>query len=244
MTRPDITSDARRVDRVLRGGGVAIIQGDVGYGMLAATPDAARRTVSVKHRAAHKRHGMIGNPEFRREAMKLDQRQHDMIDAITVDFDLPLGVIGTVRKDHPIIAGIEPETLRASMVGDTMAMLHNNGALATELARLSLESNTAFLGSSANLTGTGVKFRVEDIQPEIIESADLVVDYGLAKYHLYRVSSTMINFDSMQVIRTGCCYELISDILKRYFEFECPPDPGTAELHHGYLQEPGARAPL
>ena len=242
MARPDIESDARRVEGVMRGGGVAIVQGDVGYGLLTATPDAASRKVSMKHRAAYKRHGMIGNAEFRRDVMKLDKRQHDMVDAITVDFDLPLGVIGPVRKDHPIIAGIEPNTLLAASVGDTMAMLHNNGALATELARLSLESNIAFLGSSANLTGTGVKFRVEDIQPEIIESADLVVDYGLAKYHLYRVSSTMINFDSMQVIRTGCCYELISDILKRYFDFECPPDPGSTELPHGHLWEPEASA--
>jgi tRNA A37 threonylcarbamoyladenosine synthetase subunit TsaC/SUA5/YrdC len=243
MTRPDIKSDARRVESAICGGGVAIVQGDVGYGMLAATPDATRRTVSMKHRAAHKRHGMIGNAKFRRDAMKLDERQHDMVDAITVDFDLPLGVIGPVRKDHPIIAGIEPDTLCASMVGDTMAMLHNNGALATELARLSLESNIAFLGSSANISGTGVKFRVEDIQPEIVEGADLVVDYGLAKYHLYRVSSTMINFDSMQVIRIGCCYELISDILQRYFDFECPPAPGMEALPHGHLQEPGASAP-
>ena len=243
MTRPDIKSDARRVESAIGGGGVAIVQGDVGYGMLATTPDATRRTVSMKHRAAHKRHGMIGNAEFRRDAMKLDERQHDMVDAITVDFDLPLGVIGPVRKDHPIIAGIEPDTLRASMVGDTMAMLHNNGALATELARLSLESNIAFLGSSANISGTGVKFRVEDIQPEIVEGADLVVDYGLAKYHLYRVSSTMVNFDSMQVIRIGCCYELISDILQRYFDFECPPAPGMEASPDGHLQEPGASAP-
>jgi len=223
MTRPDFKSDARRVESVIRGGGVAIVQGDVGYGMLTATPEAARRTISLKHRAAHKRHGMIGNAEFRRDAMKLDERQHDMVDAITVDFDLTLGVIAPVRKDHPIIAGIEPDTLRASMVDDTMAMLHNNGALASELARLSLESNTAFLGSSANISGTGVKFRVEDIQAEILEGADLVVDYGPAKYHLYEVSSTMINFDSMQVIRIGCCYELISDILQRHFDFKCPP---------------------
>jgi hypothetical protein len=122
MTRPDIKSDARRVESAICGGGVAIVQGDVGYGMLAATPDATRRTVSMKHRAAHKRHGMIGNAQFRRDAMKLDERHHDMVDAITVDFDLPLGVIGPVRKDHPIIAGIEPDTLCASMVGDTMAI--------------------------------------------------------------------------------------------------------------------------
>jgi hypothetical protein len=117
MTRPDIKSDARRVESAICGGGVAIVQGDVGHGMLAATPDATRRTVSMKHRAARKRHGMIGNAEFRRDAMKLDERQHDMVDAITIDFDLPLGVIGPVRKDHPIIAGIEPDTLRCARPG-------------------------------------------------------------------------------------------------------------------------------
>src|SRR3984893_11810704 len=126
MTRPAIKSDARRVESAICGGGVAIVQGDVGYGMLATTPDATRRTVSMKHRAAHKRHGMIGNTEFRRDAMKMDEGQHDMVDAITVDFDIPLVVIVPVRKAHPIIAGIEPDTLRASMVEDTMAMLHNN----------------------------------------------------------------------------------------------------------------------
>src|SRR5260370_35306873 len=105
MTRPDIKSDARRVESAICGGGVAIVQGDVGYGMLAATPDATRRKVSMKHRAAHKRHGMIVNAEFRRFAKKLDKSQHHMVDPITVDFDLPLRVVGPVRTGHPDISG-------------------------------------------------------------------------------------------------------------------------------------------
>src|SRR5260370_38586498 len=107
MTRPDIKSDARRVESAICGGGVAIVQGDVGYGMLAATPDATRRTVSMKHRAAHKRHGMIGNAEFRRDAMKLDERQHDIVDAMTVAFDLPLRVSVPARKTHPVMPRAE-----------------------------------------------------------------------------------------------------------------------------------------
>ena len=39
MTRPDIKSDARRVESAICG--VAIVQGDVGYGMLTATPGIA-----------------------------------------------------------------------------------------------------------------------------------------------------------------------------------------------------------
>ena len=45
---------------------------------------------------------------------------------------------------------------------------------------------------------------MEDIQPEVTGQADLVVDYGLAKYHHYQRSSTMINFGTMQVVRIGC----------------------------------------
>jgi hypothetical protein len=44
-------------------------------------------------------------------------------------------------------------------------------------------------------------------------------------------------------IRTGRCYELISDILQRHFNFECPPAPAMEVLPHGHLQEPGASAP-
>src|SRR6201982_1424496 len=240
MSRPDIIGDAQRIkDVILRSGG-AILQGDVGYGLLTATPKAARKTIDVKGRAAHKRHGMLGCADFRREAQLLDPVKHDMIDAITIDYDPPLGVIAPVRLGHPVVESIEPDTFRASSVGGTMAMLHNNGALSDELARLSLAEGVAFLGSSANLSGTGVKFRVQDIQPEVIEQADLVVDYGLAKYHHYQRSSTMINFGTMQVVRIGCGYELISDILLRYFGFECPPDPGRKGTPSAPLRGPAA----
>ena len=238
MSRPDIIGDAQRIKDVIIDGGVAILQGDVGYGMLTATADAARKSFEVKMRARLKRSGIFGSREFRHEAKILHPAKHDMIDAITIDFDLPLGVIAPVRPDHPIIESIDPETFRASSVDGTMAMLHNNGALSVEMARLSLEAGVAFLGSSANLTGTGVKFRVQDIQPEVIDEADLVVDYGLAKYHMYQRSSTMINFATMQVIRIGCAYEVISDILLRYFGVECPPDPGRETLPSGHLFEP------
>src|SRR5258707_9232260 len=134
MSRPDISGDAQRIKDVILGGGVAILKGDVGYGMLTATPKAAGKTFDVKRRAAHKRHGMLGCADFRCEAQVLDQTKHDMIDAITIDYDLPLGVIAPVRLDHPVIKSIEPEAFRASSVDGTMAMLHNNGALSDELA--------------------------------------------------------------------------------------------------------------
>src|ERR1700749_791094 len=68
MSRPDITGDAQQIKDVIIRGGVAILQGDVGDGLLTATPQAARKTIDVKGRAAHKRHGMLGCADFRHEA--------------------------------------------------------------------------------------------------------------------------------------------------------------------------------
>ena len=40
------------------------------------------------------------------------------------------------------------------------------------------------------LQRAGTKFRVEDIQQELVDVADIVIDYGLLKYHKYQRSST------------------------------------------------------
>ena len=78
---------------------------------------------------------------------------------------------------------------------------------------------------------------MEDIEPEIIASADLVLDYGLCRWHSYRNTSTQINFDTMEVMRMGACYDLIADILKRHFNWELPsPDSGNVG-EHGHFKE-------
>src|ERR1700746_4011506 len=119
MSRPDITGDAQQIKDVIVRGGVVILQGDVGYGMLTATPKAARKTFDVKGRGAHKPHGMLGCADFRHEVHVLDPGQHDMIYRITIDYALPLGVIAPFRLGHPVIESIEPETFRASSVEGT-----------------------------------------------------------------------------------------------------------------------------
>jgi hypothetical protein len=68
----------------------------------------------------------------------------------------------------------------------------------------------------------GTKFKVEDIETEIRAVADVVIDYGLRKYHLYKKSSTLLNITTMEVVRIGSCYELISDVLSRSFGVTLP----------------------
>lgn len=237
MSRYDIPRDAQRIFEVVTAGGAVIMPGDIGYGAMASSSEALRRLFQAKQRAPHKRHAMAGNYELHREVHQLGRREQDMIDAVVLDAGLPLTVAAPYDASHPVVTAIESETLKASTVGDTLAMLINGGLLQDSVVRIAQGHGVPLLGSSANLTGTGTKFRVEDIQQPIVDAVDLVINYGLRKYHHYRRSSTLIDFSTMEVVRIGSCYELISDIFANQFGITLPTDPGREALPSGHLRE-------
>ena len=169
---------------------------------------------------------MVVDGILEREIHAVDQRKRDMIDCVTIDYNLPLGVIAKYREDHPLMRSLDPFLVKIGTARGAISTALNDGGVFTEtVGRYSREHLCPFFGSSANMTGQGAKHRVEDIEPEIIAAADLILDYGLCRYHAYQTTGTQINFDTMEVLRFGACYELIVDILNRYFNW-VPPDPG------------------
>lgn len=242
MGRRDIKGDAKRIFDTVSAGGAVIMPGDIGYAAGANSGARLQRLFEAKQRAPHKRNAMAGNYDLHREVHEIGRREREIIDAIALDARLPICVVAPFRADHPVVAAAGGETLTASTVGGTLAMLLNNGRLPEEVVRLTHAAGLPLFGSSANLTGTGTKFRVEDIQQPIIDAVDLVVDYGLCKYHHYRRSSTVIDFTTMEVVRIGSCYDLISDIVDTQFGIKLPADPGRDVLPSGHLREQAASA--
>lgn len=233
----DIPGDAARAVATVRQGGVVIMPMDVGYAGIGGCHDALMRFFRAKGRGAHKRNAMLGNLDLHDDLQLLEARAKTMVRALVEDHDLPVAVISAFRQDHPLLRALGEEALAASTDGGTLAMLLNAGRFEAEITRQAAEQGQPLFGSSANATGTGTRFRVEDIQPEILAAADLVVDYGLQKFHRYRRSSTMIDFRTMEVVRIGSCYEVIADVLKRSFGVELPSDPGLDALPSGHLRE-------
>jgi len=221
--RYDIEGDAERAFAVLRDGGIAILPMDVGYSLIGGSADALRRIFATKRRAAGKLNAMLGDAQMQQDLHILDDRARDVLDAITVDADLPLGVIAPCRMDHPLLAAMDPQALAASTSDDTLCMLVNAGAFHAAICRHSREATHPLFGSSANLSLTGTKFRVEDIEPEIRDIADIVIDHGLRKYHPYKASSTLLDLSTYEVVRYGSCFEIIADILQRQFDIQLPP---------------------
>ncbi|WP_223537100.1 Sua5/YciO/YrdC/YwlC family protein [Pseudomonas sp. GL-B-16] len=241
MKTNDIKGDARRVIDTVKNGGIALVPNDTGYAFVGSTLEPLRKIFESKMRGSHKRNAMAANLDTQRELHKLDKRAQQMVDALVLDHNLPIAVVGSFRENHPIMQKLDPELLRASSAAGTVAVLLNAGTFHTEVCQLSREEVVPLLGSSANYTGTGSPFRIEDIPEELLRVADVVIDHGLRRGHIYQRAGTVINFDTMQVIRIGSYYEMISDVLRRFFDVELPADPGRDALPSGHLNEFGLR---
>jgi tRNA A37 threonylcarbamoyladenosine synthetase subunit TsaC/SUA5/YrdC len=218
----DIREDAHRAFAAIRSGGIAILPLDVGYSIIGGSSSSLKRIFETKQRSKSKLNAMLGNIELHREVHAIDRRAKMVVEAITVDYDLPLGVIAPCRLDHPLLKRVPPDVLEGSSRGGTVAMLLNAGRFHEEICRLSRAAEFPLFGSSANLSLAGTKFRCEDIEPEIRSIADVVIDYGLRKYHPWRASSTLLDVERLSVVRWGACFEMIQDILKRHFDVELP----------------------
>ena len=225
MTKPDIEGDARRAFAVLQDGGIAILPMDVGYSAIGGSTAALKRIFETKRRAPSKLNAMLGDMALHRELHVLSDRATDVVHALVDDYDLPIGAIAPARHGHPILRKLDAAALDGSTKNGTLLMLLNAGPFHAAISRLSREAVHPLFGSSANLSLSGTKFRVEDIEQEIIDIADIVVDHGLRKYHLYRASSTLLDLETLDVVRFGACYDLIADVLRRHFSIDLPPPP-------------------
>jgi tRNA A37 threonylcarbamoyladenosine synthetase subunit TsaC/SUA5/YrdC len=211
----DIEDDAERAMAVLRRGGIAILPMDVGYSLIGGSEAALARIFETKGRTADKLNAMVGDHAIHEAIHQVDQRAQDVVQALTLDADLPLGVIAPCDLSHPLLRVID---LDGSNKDGTIALLMNAGSFHGAISRLSLAAGHPLFGSSANRSQAGTKFRVEDMEPEITAIADIIIDYGLRKYHPYGASSTLLDVTDMTVVRKGACFELITDTLRRRFD--------------------------
>ena len=225
MSVLDIQGDAAKAFAILRDGGIAILPMDVGYSLIGGSPQALKRIFDTKKRAPSKLNAMLGNDDLHRALHRVSTRGQEIYEAICLDYDLPLGLIAPCAIDHPLLKTLDRDTYQRSTKGDTLLMLMNSGKFHAEITKLSLSQEHLLFGSSANLTLTGTRFRVDEMQSEITDIADIVVDYGLMKYHTYAASSTLLDVENCTVHRYGVCYENIAEILRRHFKVTLPPKP-------------------
>jgi len=219
MEPASIEQDALRVFEVLQGGGVAIIYLDVAYAILGRSEESVRRIYGAKQRSFSRPTGIVGCLEIHDALHRLDDRKKEIVRAVAVEHGLPLSVIAPFDADHDFLKNVDPFVLDNANKDGTLNLLLNAGRLRTRIAELSWSAMSPLVGSSANVSLTGSKYRVEDIEPALLDAADIVIDYGLSRYHNPQGrSSTMIDFRDFSIVRKGVCFAQIAAVLQSQFD--------------------------
>jgi len=224
MNSFDYEADAHRAMKVILDGGISIIPTTVGYVILAADTNAINKIIFSKQRGPTKLNAMIGNKSLHAALHNLPSLSRRAVRMITEEYDLPMGTVGPANLNHPMLQNLDKTVLERTTLDGNIAMLMNAGSLLDIMGQLSFEANIPVIGSSANLSLKGTKFRVEDIESEVRDAADLIIDYGLMRWSNYGKSSTMINVLDFSVVRYGSCFDLISDLLTRHFKITLTPE--------------------
>lgn len=228
-----VRADAQKAFQYMKAGGVSILPLNVSYAIFAATARGVERIFELKQRKPTKPNGVVGNWQIFNEVMLTEQRDKDLVKCITQEHNLPLSVIAPFRADHDWLRTVEFGALRRASKNGTMDLLLNAGAIHNELARMSWESATPLMGSSANVSLGGSKFRVEDVEDSVKNGCDIVIGYGTSKYiNDFGIGSTIIELPTWKVLRWGGLFERQAEIVKKQFgvELDSRPTDGTITL--------------
>lgn len=226
-----LRQEAREIFGIMSAGGVAIVPFDVSYAIFAHTARAVERIYEIKNRSSAKPNGVLGTWDLFNELLETNDLDKAIVNCVINENNLPMSVVGTYRPDHDFLRTTQFGALRRSTKGPTMDLLMNAGALHDELARMSFEAGVPLMGSSANRSLTGNKFRLQDIEPEVLAQVDINVDHGECKYkNEWLVGSTIIEMGTRRVLRFGTCFEQIQEIIKREFKIELPNRPTSGSM--------------
>lgn len=238
-TYGNVAGDVAAMWEVLSDGGLVICPGAGGYTIAAqGTTEGGARINAAKGRPPHKRLGLMMGNRLEREVHILEESKRAMVTCITETYDLPIHVIARFRDDHPLIRQLDAEALKLCTANGTITSAVNMGGFFLNAINQRAEEGTLFpvFASSCNRSGFGPKESVEDIEPEVLAAADLVIDHGPAAYYSGD-TSTQFNFDTMQLVRWGVCFKSIAWVFKKHFGIVLPPDPGREVSPWGHVDE-------
>lgn len=216
-----IKEDAARVFETVRNGGIAIFPVSVGYAIVGHEDEAIKRIYAAKKRSFEKPCGNFGDWQLFTEMLTVSDQASEMVRTIIQDHNLPFSVVAPFNANHPVVQSLPPFALTNATKAGTMDLLMNAGPLHDEIARLARENAYCVSGSSANLSLTGSRFRLEDVQEEVRAIADIEIDYGLVPYHNPQgLGSTIVDLSNYETIRVGCVYDRIAEIVLETFDID------------------------
>ncbi len=197
----DYEKRAEQIFSVMKSGGICLVRFDVGYALICTEQKAAQRIFELKQRPLERRCVILGTPEIFQEITT--SRYKDQASQI----DLPVALIDKINHESKYSKDIPPE----AVVDDTIAVFVNLGKQADIIAKYAFDRNALVYGSSANQSGVGNHYRLQDVEKNIRSAVELEFDDGNVKYQDFwpdghGMSSTIIDLIHHKIARKGLLF--------------------------------------
>ncbi|KAJ6780687.1 hypothetical protein PWT90_01347 [Aphanocladium album] len=163
--------------------------------------------------------GILGTYRQHHEIHTLSEAKFGFTRVMMEEMCMMVSIIAGFDPDnlHPRLAARDDTTLAQVTKGSTVSIVIPEGPFCRELGRLCDQDCMLIFGTSANATGQGQRFRLEDVGDEVLAHADLLVDYGLQKWHTYGSGAVNFHAQNIRVLRKGVAWEVFMDRAKRLF---------------------------
>jgi tRNA A37 threonylcarbamoyladenosine synthetase subunit TsaC/SUA5/YrdC len=205
-----VETDAKRVYATLRAGGLALVPTDVGSGLVAREEAAVRRIYELKGRPATKPCVTVANAEIlARVAQPLAGDVYEWLAQITRL--TPLAIVARAAQS-PLLDNLSPYVRGQATHAGTIALFFKPGQILERVAEPALPDGKLLIGSSANLSGTGNNYTLEEVPPVMREGVDLMIDRGPAWYRNDgQLASTILDLTTGSFLRKGINYMQIAE---------------------------------
>jgi tRNA A37 threonylcarbamoyladenosine synthetase subunit TsaC/SUA5/YrdC len=204
---------ATRVVDIISSGGLALVPFDVAYAFLAGSRGALEKIYQLKLRPADKACPILVSGEQFRQMVDAKPEEIARVDKV-IQADLPVGILTRAQWENELARSIPEDCLEFLVSDERVGLFTNMGGMSEDLLSVATERGVRLFGSSANLSGMGNSFSLEDVPGQIVEAMDIVCETGACRYsNPDRLPSSIVDITTGRLIRRGILHEEIERLL-------------------------------
>lgn len=198
---------------VIGKGGLALVPFGVAYAFLTGSRAPLERIYELKLRPAHKACPILVSWDDFVDAADAAPSELARIRSV-VEADLPVGVLVKPKWDSAMAQSIPKDCLDLLTTNGRLGLFMNMGGMSRELLDAGARAGVRLFGSSANISGMGNSFSLEDVPESIVSRMDIVCDAGTCVHaNPDRLPSSIVDLETGQLTRRGILHEEIGRLL-------------------------------
>lgn len=208
LKRIDTGKESELVYNIIKSGGLTIVPNNVGYGFNCHSGESIRKTYNLKGRQLDNRCVCIVDLEIFKEMADCSDEERTLVEEVSRRY--PICFVTPYNKESAFLTKLDMFALTQVTKRGTIALFLNLGELEEKIVGIGKKDKLLIIGSSANISHTGNKFTVDEIEPEIRKGVDYIVDGGIVPYHNpTRMAGTIIDLKTLTPVRRGILFREI-----------------------------------